>query len=1089
MRCITSSIGCIDTSDICTLYVADPISINLQLSQYSMQVGDSVEIAISASGGNDLEYSWQIYTLNTWLPINSIPSSALFYDNTETNTLHIFGINQPNQYLYRCVVSSSTNGCGTMTSSPIVLFVCPQISVITQTTAADLCTGGSTVISAAGQGYSNLLYNWQYNNGGQWSSIHDGQPVGADYSLLGSQALEIEGIMVANEYNYRCLVTTSLAGCPGVYSDNISLTVLEQLNILHQSGNDTICIGGTDTLSIVVSGGDSLTYQWQTLSGSGWQNIGPGTITMGTISDANSPELIIANTNIPGTGFFRAIAHSNVNGCYDAVSDSICLTAYQVPSITAQSSHSTICVGDTQILTVSASGGHNLHYYWQYYNGSSWDYINSDTTSGLSYSGAGSDSLVIWGLGAPGNYNYRCFVRSDVSDCPEVISGTIALTIRPRPQLSNSIYSQSLCSGDNSQFVVLTSNYSGTEYFWSATYASNGVTGFLNNNQNPSNIIPIQTLYNNGASQGSVVYSITTVLNGCEGSDTLYTFYVNPLPNANAGIDLELCLGDTASLSPSGGETYFWTPTTGLSNPTSASTLAYPNATTHYSLIAYSNTGCSGSDDITITVHTLPIAHAVANDTIICIGESVALYASGGIAYSWSPAATINYPYLQTPVAVPQSNTTYYVSVTDINNCSSMDSVAVRVEALPLANAGADHSICIGQTATLEASGGGYYLWSTGDTTHTIMATPAITTSYILTVTSTTGCESIDEAIVVVHGLPLANAGNDATICESSSIELTGTGGTSYSWFPTNTLNNPLSPTPIAEPLSSTLYVLEVVDSFGCQGFDSVLISVMDNPDPLIIGKTNVCANENWVAYSVQTGNNVTWEVLSGEIQIGQHTNKIFIRWYDTGAGKVIVREQYWGSPYCTSSDTLEVEIGEIEAPNLPSIVLKAENLSTGILMCQFCNYSDYQWGYESKVTGSEVVTCSGKDWCQYDLLDTIMNSYWLIVSYGSGCTTKAYFNPPDAVVTVQEVSEGLSLSVYPNPADLYVNVTLEGPYYNKLRIRIITLIGTILFESVEEKRDFQHTQILPLKDIPPGLYFLDISISNKYATKRFIRL
>ena len=73
---------------------------------------------------------------------------------------------------------------------------------------------------------------------------------------------------------------------------------------------------------------------------------------------------------------------------------------------------------------------------------------------------------------------------------------------------------------------------------------------------------------------------------------------------------------------------------------------------------------------------TLPNVFA-GNDTIICSEGAAHLHATGAISYNWYPAITLSDPNIANPVALPSSNTTYYVTGTDNNNCINTDSVTV----------------------------------------------------------------------------------------------------------------------------------------------------------------------------------------------------------------------------------------------------------------------------------------------------------------------------------------------------------------------------------------------------------------------------
>ncbi|MDO5971718.1 sulfatase-like hydrolase/transferase [Flavivirga aquimarina] len=131
-------------------------------------------------------------------------------------------------------------------------------------------------------------------------------------------------------------------------------------------------------------------------------------------------------------------------------------------------------------------------------------------------------------------------------------------------------------------------------------------------------------------------------------------------------------------------------------------------------------------------------------DVTICEGDTTTLTASGGTTYLWSTGATtasIN--------VSPVTTTTYTVTVSD-GVTSDNDDVIVTVNPVPTADAGADVTINQGDSTTLTATGGGTYLWSTGETTASIVVSPTATTTYTVTVTQN-GCSSNDDVIVTVN--------------------------------------------------------------------------------------------------------------------------------------------------------------------------------------------------------------------------------------------------------------------------------------------------------------------------------------------------
>src|SRR6185369_142364 len=114
-----------------------------------------------------------------------------------------------------------------------------------------------------------------------------------------------------------------------------------------------------------------------------------------------------------------------------------------------------------------------------------------------------------------------------------------------------------------------------------------------------------------------------------------------------------------------------------------------------------------------------------------------------GTSYVWSPAIGVGAgPH----VVSPTTTTSYTVTVTDINGCSSTSSITITVNPLPTAgitetdNSGTtsdDNIICNGGSATLTGTGGTSYVWSpaigVGAGPHVV--SPTTTTSYTVTVT------------------------------------------------------------------------------------------------------------------------------------------------------------------------------------------------------------------------------------------------------------------------------------------------------------------------------------------------------------------
>ena len=367
-----------------------------------------------------------------------------------------------------------------------------------------------------------------------------------------------------------------------------------------------------------------------------------------------------------------------------------------------------------------------------------------------------------------------------------------------------------LCPGDSVQLNAS----GGNSYLW---FPAAGLS-----NSNISNPIATPT--------SSTTYYVVASNGICSDTDSVAIAIVNNL-TADAGADVSVCAGDSIQLNASGGNSFLWSPATGLSNVNIANPVAAPPSTTTYSVIVSSGT-CSDTDSVVVTVLPLPIADGGA-DVSICAGESIQLNASGGSSYLWLPATGLSSTNISNPVATPTSTITYYV-VASFGTCSDSDSVMVTVMPPPTADAGIDVTICAGESAQLNASGGISYLWSpaVGLNDATIsnpLANPSVTTNYIVTV-SIGQCYDSDSVAVIILPPPTVDLGPNITIDKSAPVTLTAiSSATSFSWSPPGNLSCDTCQTVIAFPDTTTTYYVLVTDNYGCTNLDSITIFIGSN--------------------------------------------------------------------------------------------------------------------------------------------------------------------------------------------------------------------------------------------------------------------
>ncbi|WP_299312693.1 collagen-binding domain-containing protein [uncultured Aquimarina sp.] len=236
--------------------------------------------------------------------------------------------------------------------------------------------------------------------------------------------------------------------------------------------------------------------------------------------------------------------------------------------------------------------------------------------------------------------------------------------------------------------------------------------------------------------QETTAYSVTVSNGNCNATDTV-TVVVNSV-TADAGEDQTIAAGDTATLTATSGDTYLWS-----TGETTATIVVSPEETTTYSVTVFIN-GCSAIDDVTVFVEGCTLTADAGVDQEICYGEEAVLTVLGEGDILWSTGETT------ASITVSPGNTTAYTVIITSGDCEVMDEVIVDVTIVEV-SAGRDKFLCegFGEEATLTATLGDTYLWSTGETTRTIVVSPAATTDYTLMVTKG-NCSDMDQVTVFV---------------------------------------------------------------------------------------------------------------------------------------------------------------------------------------------------------------------------------------------------------------------------------------------------------------------------------------------------
>jgi len=313
-------------------------------------------------------------------------------------------------------------------------------------------------------------------------------------------------------------------------------------------------------------------------------------------------------------------------------------------------------------------------------------------------------------ISAPGQYSIQ------VSNlCGIFLRDTILISPAIVPPLSIGNDS-TVCVGDT---LRITASPGFATYNWQPT------TLLIGQGQQV-NIVPAQSVS---------VSLIATTFNGCEISDTLNLVNIFPRP-VNIGNDTSFCFLDSVTLSAGAGYLqYNWS--TGNQSPS----IIVKQAGTYF-LSAKDVNGCLARDTMIVQqVFSLP-AFSLGNDFNICVGQRRTLDPGNYQKYVWHDGSTARYFNVTAPGS-------YWVKVTDNNNCSSSDTVLLNQIFQPPANflKQAD-SLCQYDKISIAPSANySSYTWSTGSMQQAITVEKA--GSYMLTVKDNNGCTGTDTTQII----------------------------------------------------------------------------------------------------------------------------------------------------------------------------------------------------------------------------------------------------------------------------------------------------------------------------------------------------
>ncbi|MFM6934753.1 MAG: hypothetical protein ACKOXP_04865 [Flavobacteriales bacterium] len=435
--------------------------------------------------------------------------------------------------------------------------------------------------------------------------------------------------------------------------------------------------------------------------------------------------------------------------------------------------------------------------------------------------------------------NLNCLIT--ISQQIEVVNSTFTTSINAS--------STQICSG---QTVTLTASSSNpATYTWNPGNLT-GVT--INPNINTSTLFTLTATNSIGciASASVNIIVLPSLLNVTPSSSTI-------------------CSGLSVSLTASGANTYAWTPNAGLSSATGGVVTASPTTSTTYTVSGSTSNGCIESVSIPITVNPLPTIQISPLNPTICSGDFVTMTASGADTYNWDPFNGLSSTTGATVIGTPSSNIVYTVTGTSLNGCINSATTQIIVNPAPIFDITPPFSlICQGEQVTLTANGSFNFDWSpsaglSNTTGNTVVANPTSTTTYSVTATNPEGCTLTLPVTVNVNPTPIVTVSPyNPVLCLGQQANLTASGATTYTWTPAQGLSSTSGSSVIANPSTTTTYIVNGQNAQGCSAHESVTVTVNPNPSVSVSSSYNYICSGQQVTLSASGALNYTWSPSTG---------------------------------------------------------------------------------------------------------------------------------------------------------------------------------------------------------------------------------
>jgi gliding motility-associated-like protein len=813
-----------------TVYNTDPYAVfTISLSKAANAITTFTPnlTPVTATLSTDYTNSMQYYNGSSWVSISSTVSIAQGATsiqirvpilNAGAATNRTFNLNTGAVTGSNVLNSDGAYGIGT---------IVPPLTAGSIATSQTICVGATpsslTSSSAASGGVGTINYQWETStNNTTWSNV-----VGATSAIYSPGAISV------NTYFRRKASTSTDAP---VYTSAVLITVQQSVGG-SIAGSAAVCAGTNATI---------LTLSGQTGSITKWQSALAADFS-GTITDILSTTASITATNLTATNYYRAFV--TLGSCTSVNSSIASVTVNALPTISVTPSSATIVTGNS--VTLTASGAST-------YSWSPSASLSASNTSSVSASPTATTTYTVTGVAA--------------SSC----SSTASVTVTVNAALSAGAIAtdQTICVGATPASLTSTTAASGgvgtINYQWE-TSADNStwsdVAGATSATYSPG-AVSVNTYFRRKASTSTdaPVYTSAVLITVQQSVGGSIAGSATVCAGTNSTV-LTLS-GQTGSITKwQSSLTSNFASVTDINSTTASITVTNLSATTYYrALVTLGSCTSSTSGTASITVNPTPtisinvIPDVNTSATIFTIpysglsnGDQYSI-TTGTVAMTGFSAVTNNSISSASgtiTVTIPTSaQNSYDFNLTLTNSstgCTTQRAFNLVVSNINPGTTGTDQSICYGTipapfTSVTAATSGASYQWQlsttgitgtytdiSGATSDTYSHTTALTVDTYFRRKATLGSDfgTAHPVEVLVNALPsISVTPSSASITSGSSVTLTASGASTYSWSPSTGLSSSNTDIVTATPTATTTYTVTGVSASSCSSTANVTVTV-----------------------------------------------------------------------------------------------------------------------------------------------------------------------------------------------------------------------------------------------------------------------